>query len=301
MIWGDLTMDIETLKTFCVVAQYRSFRKAAEALQITQPGVSRRIQSLEEEIGAPLFLRTPQSVVLTKQGRDFLPYAERTVMIIDEGTERVLDGIKEEGLVIGGTPTTSFYYLPRVVKEFCLGHSTRLTLYTAPSEQILDMLLDQTIDLGFTTAAYSHPLVHHERIFTEEIVCVAQPDLVKKHMDGDVIIHAPIPIICKYMNTPLWDKVNQHFVDNPLYKVIINAQYTTVVEQLARLGVGFAMLPKSEAVQGLNSGDLIEVTLPDLVLPERELFMLTYTNKQMKSSVTQFKQMLKRFNLMHHS
>ncbi|MED1951804.1 LysR family transcriptional regulator [Brevibacillus centrosporus] len=288
-------MDMETLKTFCAVAQYRSFRKAADALQITQPGVSRRIQSLEEEMGTPLFLRTPQSVVLTKQGKDFLPYAERSVKIIDEGTEKVMEGTKEEGLLIGGTPTTSFYYLPRVIKEFSSDHSTRLTVYTAPSEQILDMLLDQTIDLGFTTAAYSNPLVLHERIFSEEIVCVAHPELVKKHVEGGRIIHAPLPVVCKSLNTPLWDEVNKHFLDHPLYHVVTNAQYTTVVDQLARLGVGFAMLPKSEVIQGLRSGELVEAPLPDLVLPKRELYMLTHANKQVKKSVIQFKKVLKRF------
>ncbi len=80
-------MDIENLKTFYAVTQYKSFQKAADILLVTQSGISRRIQALENELGVPLLLRTPQSVTLTKQGTDFLPYAERVIHILNEGTK----------------------------------------------------------------------------------------------------------------------------------------------------------------------------------------------------------------------
>jgi len=98
-------MDIEQIKSFCVITRFKSFRKTAEFLNISQPGVSRRIKSLEDELGVTLLLRTPQSVIVTKQGKEFLPYAERTLKILEEGMKQVLDGERQERLSIAGTPT----------------------------------------------------------------------------------------------------------------------------------------------------------------------------------------------------
>ncbi|MDR1070650.1 MAG: LysR family transcriptional regulator [Gracilibacteraceae bacterium] len=80
-------MEIESIRTFYQVAQYKSFQKASESLMLTQSGVSRRIQSLENELGVTLFHRTSQSVSLTKYGNAFLHYAKRIIQVYSDGVE----------------------------------------------------------------------------------------------------------------------------------------------------------------------------------------------------------------------
>ena len=63
--------------TFLKVAEYLNFTKAAEALYMTQPAVSQQIKQLEEEVGAKVFIRNKNGLILTQQGEIVLKYARR--------------------------------------------------------------------------------------------------------------------------------------------------------------------------------------------------------------------------------
>ena len=82
-------MNFEQLETLVCLARLRSFRATAEVLNTSQPGVSLRIQRLEEELGAVLFERTQRSVSLTAVGRECLAHAEQIVGLRDELRNRV--------------------------------------------------------------------------------------------------------------------------------------------------------------------------------------------------------------------
>jgi DNA-binding transcriptional LysR family regulator len=86
-------VDLAQLETFVLVAQHQSFSKAAEALFLTQPSVTARIQSLERDLGEPLFERTGRGVRLTEAGSSFLPYAQRMLEALQEGRE-ALEGLR---------------------------------------------------------------------------------------------------------------------------------------------------------------------------------------------------------------
>lgn len=290
-------MDLENLVTFCTVAHHKSFKKAAETLQVTQPGISRRIQSLETELGTPLFVRTPQSVTLTKAGKSFLPYAERTIQIFKEGKNKISDEVHEEKLVIASPPTTSVNLLPEVIKEFCLHHSTRLSLYTAHSQHVYDMLIDKTIDVGFTTVAFPNSHLDYELIYMEEVVCVGHPDLVKQYIVDHEIIKHPVPVILSNLNNiniDPWESINQYFLNHPSFEVVLDAFFLQVVENLARIGVGLAVLPISHVNEGIKRGELVKVLLPEIDLPSRPVYMATYKNGKMEKSIHQFKTTAKR-------
>ncbi|WP_010631881.1 LysR family transcriptional regulator [Sporolactobacillus vineae] len=70
-------MTTDQLEAFLAVAEYKSYRAAAEKLFISQPSLSSRIQVLERELGTSLFNRNGRGVVLSEQGRIFIPYAKR--------------------------------------------------------------------------------------------------------------------------------------------------------------------------------------------------------------------------------
>ena len=68
-------MDISQLKYFISVAQTLNFSEAARRNGISQPAISHHIGELEKQLGCRLFERSRRSVVMTEQGREFLPYA----------------------------------------------------------------------------------------------------------------------------------------------------------------------------------------------------------------------------------
>lgn len=72
---GDADLDLRLVRYFTVVAKHGNFGRAAEALHVAQPSLSRQIQRLERQLGATLFERTPQGSSLSLAGETFLPQA----------------------------------------------------------------------------------------------------------------------------------------------------------------------------------------------------------------------------------
>src|SRR5260370_33447154 len=75
------------VQAFLEVARTGNVSRAAEALYVTQPALTARIQGLEKELGEALFVRTGRGVRLTDAGRVFLPCAERAVQAGDDGRQ----------------------------------------------------------------------------------------------------------------------------------------------------------------------------------------------------------------------
>lgn len=71
------------MQTLLMVAELQNFTKAAQALSMTQPAVSHHIKQLEEELGAPLFIRGKNGLLLTPQGEIAIQYARR-IKALDE-------------------------------------------------------------------------------------------------------------------------------------------------------------------------------------------------------------------------
>ena len=115
-----INFELLDLRSFILVVELGTFRKAAEALNLSQPALSRRIQSLEAALGAPLLERSTRHVAPTAFGREIEPLARR---LIDEFENRLLSisgvGDRQAGQVtIACVPTAAFYFLPKAIKEF---------------------------------------------------------------------------------------------------------------------------------------------------------------------------------------
>src|SRR2546430_9070988 len=75
------------LQAFVEVARLGSVTRAAEALYVTQPALTARLNALEKAVGASLLVRRRSGVRLTQAGRAFLPYAERALQAVTEGRD----------------------------------------------------------------------------------------------------------------------------------------------------------------------------------------------------------------------
>ena len=156
-------MDLGQVEAFVQVAQHRSFSKAADALFLTQPSVTARIQSLERDLGEALFERNGRGVRLTEMGTAFLPYARRALKALQEGRD-ALDGMRnlEIGtLKLGCALTVSTYVLPKVLKRYCSTYpGVEVSVHTGRSEQVLQMVLSDDVHCALERT------VHHADIVT---------------------------------------------------------------------------------------------------------------------------------------
>ena len=84
-------MEIDQLRYFLKVAEFCSYTRAAEALKVSQPALSRSIQKLEEDLGQPVFERKTRSVVLTDAGTLLQSRAFEIVTLVDDTKAELAD------------------------------------------------------------------------------------------------------------------------------------------------------------------------------------------------------------------
>ncbi|MDB6171995.1 MAG: Transcriptional regulator, LysR family [Chthoniobacteraceae bacterium] len=146
-------MDLRQLRYFQAVAEELSYSRAAERLRIAQPALSRAVQEVEAELGAPLLDRDRRSVSLTPAGRVLLREASILFERWDEAMRRVRrTAAGEEGeLRIGyiGPPTQPF--LGRLLKEYRLRYPlVSIHLEERTPERVWEMLAKGRLSIAFT-------------------------------------------------------------------------------------------------------------------------------------------------------
>lgn len=100
-----MDLDLRKLRYFMAVAEHRHFGRAAQALFIAQPVLSRQIRAFEQELGGPLFTRTTRSVELTPAGRQLYDEAPRITTAVDTALRRVHEARRgEQRLVVAFSP-----------------------------------------------------------------------------------------------------------------------------------------------------------------------------------------------------
>jgi DNA-binding transcriptional LysR family regulator len=96
-------LDLRLVRYFTVVAEHRHFGRAAEALRVAQPSLSRQIRHLEQQLGARLLDRTPQGSRLTEAGEVFLPQARALLRSADQAAARTRAAAQPSRITIGYT------------------------------------------------------------------------------------------------------------------------------------------------------------------------------------------------------
>jgi DNA-binding transcriptional LysR family regulator len=98
-----LDLDLRLVRYFTVVAEHRHFGRAAEALRVAQPSLSRQIRHLEQQLGARLLDRTPQGSRLTEAGEVFLPLARALLRSAGEAAARTRAAAQPSRITVGYT------------------------------------------------------------------------------------------------------------------------------------------------------------------------------------------------------
>jgi DNA-binding transcriptional LysR family regulator len=113
-------VELRQLKTFLEVAKHKSITKAAEALHISQPALSKSIRALEDDLGMTLIVRTNKTSDLTDAGMVVLEYAQRMTALMDEMTTTLNDmtNLARGQINIGLPPFIGSLFFPKVMAEF---------------------------------------------------------------------------------------------------------------------------------------------------------------------------------------
>jgi DNA-binding transcriptional LysR family regulator len=174
-----MPIDLDQLRTFVAVAEAGGLSRAAEALHLSLPAISRRLTALEEELGIALLERSTRRVALTQTGREFLPRARR---ILDELEESLL-GIREtaarrRGVVtLACIPTAAYYFLPATLAAFARRFpAVRVRVMDLAADGVTDAVATGGAEFGVGMEGAQHPEVEFRPLRQDPFVLACRRD-----------------------------------------------------------------------------------------------------------------------------
>src|ERR1700754_3276932 len=119
-----MSMHLRQIGYFIEVVEQSSIGKAARALNLTQPALSKSLRQLEDEMGASLFDRTADGVRLTPSGKRFLLHARRIHVEFKNAKQELdeLRGVHRGTINVGAIPVVARSVLPRAIAQLTSAH-----------------------------------------------------------------------------------------------------------------------------------------------------------------------------------
>lgn len=173
-------MEIRQLKAFLAIAEAKTFTAGARRLNVTQAAISMQIRQLEEEVGLPLFTRTPRRVILTEAGEYLLERARKILREHDSALAEIAEvaGAEYGRLRIGtASGTFAMHQLPAILKKLKDKYPrAEITVASGTSERLVDRMMHGEIDMAFVSLPVENPNITTETLFADEIVAIAHPE-----------------------------------------------------------------------------------------------------------------------------
>ncbi|HTU71789.1 MAG TPA: LysR substrate-binding domain-containing protein [Candidatus Baltobacteraceae bacterium] len=173
-----LEISINHLVTLSLVAQHKSFTRAAEALGVSQPSVSQQIRELERAVEAPVVAQQGRSIALTPLGIDLAEIGRRVSLERDRARRAV--ALHREGeagrLTIAASMTTSTYVLPPIIAGLQREHpDTLIELKVGNTHDVAQLVSDDLADLGVVEGAVDRAELVVVPFARDEIICISAP------------------------------------------------------------------------------------------------------------------------------
>ncbi len=178
MFVRKMFISLHQLEIFRKVAQQRSYSRAAEALHLSQPGVSLQVKALERSIGLPLFEKVGRTLRLTEAGSELLNYSERIFALMDE-TQLVLEelsGARRGTVKVAASTTAGIYIVPSALGAFHRQNpNVKLTLDVVNRFTVQERLLNDEVDMAVMGLIEDTHDLEVAEFVPNELVVIASP------------------------------------------------------------------------------------------------------------------------------
>jgi DNA-binding transcriptional LysR family regulator len=273
--------ELKQLRCFVAVGEELHFGRAAKHLHMTQPPLSRQIQTLEQELKIKLLTRTSRTVRLTPAGRAFLPEARRILALTESAAiaaRRIAKG--ESGLIrMGFTAGSSYDFLPRLLS---LANSSLkgfgVVLNEMVTMQQMEALHADRIDFGLV-----RPPIDKRDL---DVVCVAREPLLLAVSTRHRFASGPAPTMKDLARepfitfSPVEGRYFYELIERMFRKAGVSAKYVQYISQvhsilaLVSAGIGIALVPETAKKLHFEGAVLRELASPAVYA---QLFMVSLT------------------------
>lgn len=173
-------MEIRQLKAFLAIAEAKTFTAGARQVNVTQAAISMQIRQLEDEVGLPLFTRTPRRVILTEAGEYLLERARKILREHDSALTEIAEvaGAEYGRLRIGSASGTfAMHQLPSIMQKLKAKYpKSELTVASGTSQKLVDKIMHGELDTAFVSLPVDNLNISIETLFADEIVAIANPN-----------------------------------------------------------------------------------------------------------------------------
>lgn len=273
-----MDQTLSQYRIFYTVANEGNISRAAKALYISQPAISKSIRKLEEALGITLFSRNSRGVQLTEEGELLYRHVKTAFDALSAGEEH-LRQITELGmghLRIGVSTTLCKYILLPYLKDFIAAHPhIRISIECQSTNHTLQLLQEGQIDIGLIGKPYAlKPFQFHSLGAIEDIFVATQSYLDNLNLRTD-------PDKQNFFSSAtlmLLDKENmtRRFIDHYLKEnriepnTLLEVSTMDLLIEFAKIGLGCGCVIREFVQKELADGSLVEVPLP-APIPRREI------------------------------
>jgi len=255
-LWIKIQVDTNSIKAFIAVAESMSVTKASKKLFLTQPAVSRRIATLEEQLGVRLFDRVNKKMFLTLPGSKLLPRCKQIMDDIDFAAREASHlGSKVMGhLTIGMSHHVSLYRAPNNLKRYQdLYPDVELDLNFLTSEEAIDLVARGKLEIALVTLPpKSITNLTFTPIWRDEL-CIAIPDN-PEYREASLEELATKPVILPHDSSTTRKNIDTVFSEyNLSFAHITETSNFEVISKMIETGLGWSVLPTHMMNQSIVS------------------------------------------------
>ena len=267
-------MDINQLEVLATVAREKSFSRAAEVLNRTQPAISQAIRRLEQDVGEKLFDRSSKDGTLTFAGEVLLDHARQMLNLRQSAVNaiREMRDLQHGKITISANEHTVFYLLP-LIQEFRKMHPLiKIEVQRGVASRIPKEITAREVELGVISFEPSDDSLVSIPVLTDELTLIvatthpfAERSVVSvKELGNEIFIahNAPSPYRQKVLETFDKHKTRLH--------IAVELPSLEAIKRLVERGVGVALVPKLTAQSEIASGQLRGIAVKEMKL-ERKL------------------------------
>jgi DNA-binding transcriptional LysR family regulator len=292
-----MAINLHHLRVFAAVAEQRGFSRAAAALRISQPAVSKAVRQLEREAGVPLVERAGRASRLTSAGEQLAARA-RELFGVEEAAEeelRALRGLEAGSLRVGASTTIATYLLPPILARFREVHpAIVLRVISANTRAITHSLLERRLDIALVEGPVEHPRIETRRWRSDELVLIAPPDhrLVSRR---NVSAHELVPerFVVREQGSGTREVAERALSKHGVHPVAaLQLGSTEAVKQAVAAGLGLAIVSRYSAADQLSLGRIALVRLRGVEL-KRTLAELRLAGRKPSAPAAAFTELMR--------
>lgn len=284
-----IDFNLEYYRAFYYVAQLSSMSKAAEALYLSQPAISRSIKLLEDHLKCKLFIRLPRGMQLTKEGSTLFDHVEKafTLLISAEKTLQHMANYDAGIINISATETALYHFLLPIIENFKEKYpNIYINISGSSSPETIQMVQSGAVDLAIAVTPIGDvdDLVVTETLEFHDIFIAAPLFVKRESLNGKKLKAKDIgnyPVIAVEKGTSARRHIDAWFErQGVFFEPAYSVRTSSMVLQFVIRNLAIGILPNLIADQLLKQKEILELSMENPI-PNRHILVICKEDSQL--------------------